>query len=212
VVGDGLDRVEVAVGGVVGVDTQAAGAAAVRRTRLVIGGSGGLLKVIGYCGDLEGRLGQRAEELRQLGLHGRQVAAIGVEQGSGRGGLELGIGLEAGAEAGQILKAEFLRDDEHLRFVTLHFVQADLVNLGCGQVGGGGAAQLEGVVLCAVGERRDAGLGAAGGNVADLKKAGKAQIGRQDFFCDSVQRFCLDALLLGGRDRGRKTFERQRQG
>ena len=54
--------------------------------------------------------------------------------------MQLGIGLEAGAEARQILKAELLRDGEHLGFVALHFVQADLVNLRGGQVGGGGAA------------------------------------------------------------------------
>ena len=43
VVGDGLDGVEVAVGGVVGVDQQAAGAAAVGRAGLVVGGRRGLL-------------------------------------------------------------------------------------------------------------------------------------------------------------------------
>ena len=47
VIGDGLDLVEVAVGGVVGVDEQTAGAAAVGRARLVVGGRRGLRHVIG---------------------------------------------------------------------------------------------------------------------------------------------------------------------
>ena len=66
-----------------------------------------------------------------------------------------------------------------------------------------------GVVLCSVGQRRDAGLVATGGNVADLKKAREAQVGGQDLFADGVQHLGLDALLLGGGDGGGKAFERQ---
>ena len=73
--------------------------------------------------------------------------------------MQLGIGLEAGAEAGQVRKAELLRDGQHLGLVALHLVEADLVNLVGGQVGGGGAANEELVVLCAVGQGGDAGLG-----------------------------------------------------
>ena len=54
--------------------------------------------------------------------------------------MELGIGLEAGAEGCQIGKPELLGDGQHLRLVALHLVETELVNLvGC-QIGGGGAA------------------------------------------------------------------------
>ena len=89
----------------------------------------------------------------------------------------------------QILEAELLRDGQHLGFVLLHFVEADLVNLVGGEVGRGGALDQELVVLCAVGERRDAGLGAAGGNVADLKEACEARVGRKNFLADGSRAF-----------------------
>jgi hypothetical protein len=137
VVGDHLHAVKVAVGGVVGVDEQPSRAAAIGRAGLVISGRGGLLKVVRNRNHFEGSLGQAAEELRQLGLHRRQVAAVGCQQRLARGWMQLGIGLEAGAEALQVSKAELLRNDQHLGLVALHLVQADLVNLLRGQVRGG---------------------------------------------------------------------------
>ena len=58
VVGDGLDLVEVAVGGVVGIDEEAAWAAAVGCARLVVGRRRSLLEVIGNGDDFKRRLGQ----------------------------------------------------------------------------------------------------------------------------------------------------------
>ena len=55
------------------------------------------------------------------------------------------------------------------------------------------------------------GLLAAGGNVAHLKEARKAQVGRQNLFRDRVEHLGLDALLLGGGNRGGKVLERQGQ-
>ena len=110
----------------------------------------------------------------------------------------------------QIGEAELLRDGQHFGFVFLDFVEADLVNLRGGQVGRGGAADEELVILCAVGQRRDAGLVATGGNVADLEEAGEAHVGGQDFFGDGGEHFGLDALLLGRRRwRRGKLLERQ---
>ena len=54
--------------------------------------------------------------------------------------MHFGVGLEAGAEGGQIGESQLLGDGQHLRLVALDFVETDLVNLvGC-QIGGGGAA------------------------------------------------------------------------
>ncbi len=67
------------------------------------------------------------------------------------------------------------------------------------------------VILCSVGQGIDAGLGAACWNVAHFKKAREARVGGQVFFGDYVEHFGLDALLLGGGNRGGKVFERQGQ-
>ncbi len=72
--------------------------------------------------------------------------------------MSLGLVFEVAWKSLEILEAELLRDGEHLGFVFLHFVEADLVNLVGGEIGGGGAANEELVVLCAVGKGRDAGL------------------------------------------------------
>ena len=67
--------------------------------------------------------------------------------------MQLRIGLEAGAEALKVRKAELLRDAQHLGLIALYLVEADLVNLlGC-QIGRRGAANAEGVKLCPVGQR-----------------------------------------------------------
>ena len=108
-------------------------------------------------------------------------------------------------------EAEFLRDGEHLGFVLLHFVEADLVNLVRCEVGCGGALDEELVVLFAVRERRDAGIGAAGGNVGDLEEAGEARVRRQNFLGERVEHLGLDARLLGSGDGCRELFERERE-
>jgi hypothetical protein len=97
--------------------------------------------------------------------------------------VQLGIGLQAFAEALQILEAELLRDGQHLGFVFLHFVQSDLVNLLGGQVGGRGLLDQKLVVLFSVGQGIDAGLGAARGNVAHLKETREARVGGQHLLC-----------------------------
>ena len=103
------------------------------------------------------------------------------------------------------MKPSFCGDGQHLGFVLIHFVQADLVNLRGGQVGGRGALDQELVVLCAVGQGGDAGLVAAGGNVADFKEAREAHVGRQHFFCDGIEHLRLDALLLRWPESRRET-------
>ena len=123
-----------------------------------------------------------------------------------------GVGDKAGAEGLEVLKAELPRDGQHLGFILLHFVNPDLVNLVGGEAGGGGAAEQKLVVLCPVRQGGDAGLLAAGGDVADLKEAGEAHIGWEHFFGDGVKHFGLDTDLLFGLDAGGKLFEGQREG
>ena len=99
----------------------------------------------------------------------------------------MGLVLRLARKLGEILEAELLRDGQHLGLVLLHFVEADLVNLVRGQVGGGGAADEELVVLCAVRQSGDAGLGAARRNVADLHEACEAQVCGQHLLADHRQ-------------------------
>ena len=69
VVGDGLDVREGAVLEVVGVDEDSAGARAVGRALLVVGGGLIFFHEGGNGCDHERRFGQAAEELGELGLH-----------------------------------------------------------------------------------------------------------------------------------------------
>ena len=112
VVGGGLVVDQAAVGEVGGGDDDAAGALAVGGSGLVVGGHGGLEGGDGL--DRDRGAGDDGEELGQLGLHLRDVAAEVVEDLVGGGGDVLGVGLERFAEAGEVVEAFLMRDDEHL--------------------------------------------------------------------------------------------------
>ena len=150
-----------------------------------------------------------AEELRKPGLHWNQVTSICLQQSRGRSGLHFGVGSETGAESLQVFEAKLLCDRQHLGLVFLYFVEANLVNLVCGQVGGCAVADQVLVVPCAIGQSRDAGLCAARRDIADLKKACEPHICGKDLFVDCVQHLRLDALLLRGGNRGGELFERE---
>ena len=68
-----------------------------------------------------------------------------------------------------------------------------------GQIGCRGAADEELVVLHAILESGDAGLCAAGGDIADLEETGEPGVGGQHLFGRDGEHVLLDALLLGGR-------------
>src|ERR1035441_1251340 len=80
VVGNGFDCIKVAVSGIVSVDAQTARTASVRCSCFVIGRRGSFLEVVGHGRNFKGRLGQAAEQRRELRLHGSQVATISIEQ------------------------------------------------------------------------------------------------------------------------------------
>ena len=125
--------------------------------------------------------------------------------------MQFGIGLEAGAEGLQILKAQLPGDGQHLGFVALDLVESDLVNPVWCQIGGSGAADEELIVLCAVGQGIDAQRVAAGGQVGDFEEAGETQICGQDLFADGVEHLDPDAFLRGGLDGCGKALQRQSQ-
>ncbi len=117
----------------------------------------------------------------------------------------LGVGLERGGEGLEVGEAELMDDGEELGLVALDLVEADLVDLGGGLVGGGALADEEGVVGVAVGEGPDAGVFAAGGNVGVGEEFGEALVGGQDLRRDGVKHGSGDALLVFGAD-GRGEF------
>ena len=86
------------------------------------------------------------------------------------------------------------------------------MNLIRGEIGGRLAANQKAVILCPAGQGGDAGLRTAGGNIADLKEARKAHVGRLHLFGDCIQHLSLDASLLVSLDDGGKALERQREG
>ncbi len=184
VVSDGFNVGERGVLVVVGVDEDGAGTGAVGRAFFVVGGRL-ILRHIGGDGlDDERRFGEAGEEVGEFGAHLVEVGAVGVEERVGGGGMQFGIGSDGGAQGGDIGIAELLRDDEHPGFVLRDLVEADLMNLGGGEVGGGAALDQEGVIRVAVGERPDAGIGAACGNVDALEEFREVLVGGVDLLCD----------------------------
>jgi len=88
----------------------------------------GLFKVIRNRNHLEGALAgaQRSVATWPASARGslyRPPAAPRAKQDAAW------VGLEAGTETLQVSKAELLRYNQHLGFVALHLVQADLMNL-----------------------------------------------------------------------------------
>ena len=132
-----------------------------------------LLHVFGNGQDDEGSLGQSSEELRQFRPHLVDVVAVEADELIGRLRVQFGIGGDGSAQGGEILKAELLRDDQHLGFVALDLVEPELVDGSGREVGGGALADEEGVVLVSVGQGPEAGIGAAGGDVRRGEKASR---------------------------------------
>ncbi len=65
--------------------------------------------------------------------------------------MEFGIGVDGGAECGDVGVAKLFRDHEHVSFVAGDFVFADFVDLRGSEVGGGALLDAKGVVRVAVG-------------------------------------------------------------
>ncbi len=125
--------------------------------------------------------------------------------------MHLGIALQTGAEAGQVLEPQFLGNGQHLGLVLTNLVEANLVNLLRRQAGCGRALDQKPVVLRPVGKGIDSGRRAPRRHVARLKEARKAQVRRQHFLTDRLQHLRLDALLLRRGNCSGKLLERQRQ-
>ena len=135
------------------------------------------------------------------------IGTVEVEQCFAAGGVQLGIGVDGGAESGDVGVAELLRDDEHVGFVGGDLVFADLVDLRRGQVGGGALLHAEGVVRVAIGQGPDAGVGAASGNVSGLEKSREALVRGIDLLGDGGEDFVVNAGLVGGGDGAGEFFE-----
>ncbi len=185
VVGDGLVFEQGAVGEVAGGDADAAGAFAVGCAGLIVGGVGGLEDGNGFDGD--GAAGDEGEELREFGLHLRDVAAVVVEDLLGGGGDPLGIVVDGGAEGGQILEARIVGEARHLGGDAGDFVEAESVDLFGREVCGGAAEDVVLVALRSVGQRGDGEVGAAVRGVVGRDEGGEGTIGGDDVLVDGVR-------------------------
>ena len=200
VVGDGFVVDEGAVGVVGYAYGDAAGAAAVGSAGLVVGGGSGLIGGDGFDGD--GAVGQDGEELRELGLHLRDVFAEGVEDLFFGGGGVLGVVLDGVAEAGEVFVAGLVGDVGHLGGDALDFVEADLMDLRGSEVGGGLLADGDFVAVLAVGEGGDADGGAAVGGVVGGDEGGEGAVGGRDVSGDDLLDGGGEALAVGFREAG----------
>ena len=86
------------------------------------------------------------------------------------------------------------------------------MNLRGGLIQRGGLADAEGVVGVAVGQRRDAGIGAAVRDVGDGEELGEALVGGKDLGGDGVEDGFRDALPVFRADGRGEIFERQGEG
>ena len=210
VIGDGLVVDEGAVGVVRYAYGDAAGAAAVGCAGLIVGGDAGLIGGDGFDGD--GAVGQDGEELRELGLHLRNVVAEGVEDlFFGLGGV-LGVVLDGVAEGGEVFVAGLVGDVGHLGGDALDLVEADLMDLrGC-EVGGGLVADGDLVAVLAVGEGGDADGGAAVGGVVVGDELGEGGEGGVDLGCDYLLDGGGEALTVGVGEAGGHLFDGVEEG
>ena len=80
-----------------------------------------------------------------------------------------------------------MHDGQHLGLIASDFVKADLVNLRGGFIQRGGLADAEGIVGVAVGQGRDAGVGAAVGDVGDGEELGETLVGGENVVGDGVE-------------------------
>ncbi len=209
-IGDGFVVDEGTLREVGGGDGDAAGVFAVGRAGLVVGAGGGLEGRDGFHGD--GRFGQQAEELRQLGLHLRDVFAEIVKDLFGGGGSPLWIFGERGAEAGEVGEALLPGDVRLKRGDAGDLLQAEFVNLFRGQVSGGLVVDGGAVAAFAVGQAFDGECGAAVRGVVGLDEGGEGAVGGNDFVGDGGVDFRGEALLVRIGKAGGKLGQRQLEG
>jgi len=107
-------------------------------------------------------LGSRLKSSGRCGSSARCTCGS-LRRWVGGGRLILGVVFDVVAEAGEILVAVGFGESGHLRGDAVHFLEADLVNLGGGEVGGGEAAQRGLVTALAATERVDGERGAGRG-------------------------------------------------
>ncbi len=125
--------------------------------------------------------------------------------------MELGVGLERCIEGHLIGEAQLVHDGQHLSLVAGDFVEADLVDLRGGFIQRGGLADAEGVVGSAVGQGRDAGIGAAVGDVGYGEELGESLVGGENLCGDGFEEVPGDALAVCGGDGRGDFFQRQRE-
>src|SRR5262249_28605995 len=124
----------------------------------------------------------------------------------------LRVTLQGSVQALEVWIAKFLRNGEHLSFITFHLIQTDLVDLGGRFVGSCAPANGEGVVVVSAWKCPGAGLLAPGCNVLCLKETGEALVRRQHAGGDRIHHLLSNALLICRRNRCREFLQRPRKG
>ena len=188
-------------------DGHAAGALAVRRAGLIVGG-GGLLEV-GDGFNRDGRGGDDGEQTRQHGAHLGDVVREVIHDGLLGGGDVLGVGFDGGAEGGQIGEPVGPGERGHLGGDAVVLGQADGVDLRRGKAGGGVAADGGLVAALAAGQGFNGERGAAGGHVVGGDEGGELLIGGQHLGVDGGGDAVGQAGFIGRGEACGKLLERE---
>src|SRR5215813_8063244 len=196
-----------AVSGVGDGNRDAAGTLSVRRTALIVSCGGGLEGRNGLDG--YGGLGQEMEELGQMGLHPGDVLAEIFDDGFGRDRTILGVGFDVGAERGEVAVAVGLREGGHLGGDAIDLFQADLVDLGGGEVRCGEAAGSDLVAAFAASKGVDRERGPRVKDVLRCDKGGEPLIGGKDFVVDGGVDLFGEPFLLGIGEAGGELLKRE---
>src|SRR5581483_3118610 len=126
--------------------------------------------------------------------------------------VSLRASINGGAERYQIFEAELLRNYQHLRFIALYFIKADLMNLIRRQIGCRALPDAKCIVLIAIRQRPDTELCPACRNILSLQESGEARVCRLDLFLNCIEHFGLDALLICGGNARWKFLQRPSEG
>ena len=133
---------------------------AVRRRGRVVGGGGGLGQR-GLAAHLDGRFRHDVEQQPGARLRVAQVGGVAVQQLDLRGGvlgLAVGVHLAIALLDAAFDVAQLAQQAVHLGFDAGDLLQADRVDLGRRELGGGVGAQPRGVEPVAIGQAPDAGV------------------------------------------------------
>ena len=184
---------------VVGVGVEDAGARAVLARGLVAAAGGALLAEGLHGAHLVVRLRQHLEQLRQLRVHAFLDVPVAGHQRLARGPDEARVRVQEAEECVEVaLEADALHHALHLAADARDLGEADLVDLGRRERGGGDVPDAVGVPGLAIRQRIEPDARARARQVLVAHEVVQAPVGRHDLVLDGRAVGRGEALAIGG--------------